>query len=192
MFRNVANQRVRAQLVAAADGANVTSGTTNVFVKRDDNSQAAGGNTTATHAGNGTWEYVTTAGDTDGDVVTFTFVNSTAVSVAITYETQDKFASDVLNRAAGAMAYGTVGTGSTTTVINVSGITLRGGGSSVGSGDPLAGRRILFDTNTTTTNLRGAGARIVSHTSGSTPAITIDSADTLPTAPASGDIFVIV
>jgi len=186
MFKNVASQIVAAQLVSTTDGSAVTSGTTNVYVTLDGGTQGAGGNTTATHEGNGTWTYVTTAGDTNGDHVVLTFVNTSAVSVAVQAYTQDKFAADALTRSAGTMAYGTASGGSSTTV-TTSSFTLYGGGT-IGTND-LAGRRVYFRGDATTA--RANGARITSNTSGATPTLTIDAADAFTATPTSGSFFVV-
>lgn len=79
MFKNVANQSVKAQLNSSA-GAAVTSGTTNVFVTGNNGAQSAGGGT-VTHRGNGCWDYQPTQAETNFDNVGFTFVNASAVTV---------------------------------------------------------------------------------------------------------------
>jgi hypothetical protein len=82
MYRNTAGQIVAAQLVAKADGTDVTSGTTTVYVTLDGGTQSAGSGT-VTHEGNGTWNYAPTQAETDAGHAVFTFVNSAAVSAAI-------------------------------------------------------------------------------------------------------------
>lgn len=80
MRKNVANQKVAAQLVSLSDGSNVTSGTTTVYVTIDDGVQTSIG--TATHKGNGCWTVDTgVAANTNGNHLAFTWVNSSAVSV---------------------------------------------------------------------------------------------------------------
>jgi hypothetical protein len=53
--------------------------------------------------------------------------------------------------------------------------------------DQFKGRILIFDRDTTTTNLRGQGAPIDGSTSGGT--LTLAGGDALTTAPASGDTF---
>lgn len=85
MKKNVASQIVGAQLVSATDGSNVTSGTTTVYVTIDGGTQATGtvGSGAATHEGNGYWTYAPSQAETNGDLVAFTFVNSSAVSQTV-------------------------------------------------------------------------------------------------------------
>jgi len=82
MIKNTSGQAVSAQLVALADGEDVTSGTTTVYVTGDAGTQASGGGT-VTHEGNGCWSYQPTQAETNYDHVSYTFVNSSAVSVTI-------------------------------------------------------------------------------------------------------------
>lgn len=82
MIKNTSGQAVSAQLVAVADGEDVTSGTTTVYVTGDAGAQASGGGT-VTHEGNGCWSYQPTQAETNYDHVSYTFVNSSAVSVTI-------------------------------------------------------------------------------------------------------------
>ncbi len=98
MKKNVASQVVDALLISKTDGSAVTSGTTSVFVSGDGGPQvAAGGSPSCTHLGNGLWSYIATAGESNYDHVSFTFVNSSAINVNIqiytTYpQTGDNFA----------------------------------------------------------------------------------------------------
>jgi hypothetical protein len=78
---------------------------------------------------------------------------------------------------------GTVGSSSTTTVINVSSIA-----SGLTVSDQVKGRIIIFNKDTTTAALRGQGAPILSST---TTSITLDAGNALTTSPASGDTFTI-
>jgi hypothetical protein len=82
MIKNTSGQAVSAQLVAVADGEDVTSGTTTVYVTGDAGTQASGGGT-VTHEGNGCWSYQPTQAETNYNHVSYTFVNSSAVSVTI-------------------------------------------------------------------------------------------------------------
>jgi len=78
--KNVASQLISAQLIAVADGSNVTTGTTNVAVELDGTPGTGG---TATHIANGKWEYAPIQADTNGDHVTFQFTNTAAVTVLL-------------------------------------------------------------------------------------------------------------
>jgi hypothetical protein len=188
MFRNVASQVIAAQLVSKTDGSDVTTGTTTVYGLKDGGTQASLG--TATHEGNGCWSFVPAQGDTDAAHIAFTFVNSLAVSVTLQVYTADKAAADALNASAKTIATGVTTTGGSGTSVPCSSINLAGN-TSIGS-NALAGRTILFRGDTTTSALRDAGARITANTSGATPTLTLNGADTLPATPGSGDVFVIL
>lgn len=81
MRKNVASQVISAQLVSATDGSAVTTGTTTVYVCGDGGTQASGG--TATHEGQGLWSFAPSQADTNYNHVTFTFVNSSAISATV-------------------------------------------------------------------------------------------------------------
>jgi len=80
------------------------------------------------------------------------------------------------------LAYGTVDTGATTTSIPTSLLV-----PAAAVINQFKGRIVIFLGNTTTANLRAQGTDITASTSGGTLTVT-----ELTTAPASGDIFVIV
>jgi hypothetical protein len=84
MYLNTASQYVTAQLVSS-DGTVVTSGTTTVYVTKDAGSQDSGSGT-VTHKGNGLWHYAAAQADTNAGHVSFTFVNSSAVTVSVHYD----------------------------------------------------------------------------------------------------------
>lgn len=97
MRKNVASQVVCGQLVALADGTDVTSGTTNVYVLGDGGTQSAGGGT-VTHEGNGTWSYVPTQAETNYAHIAFTFKNALAVSSTVNiYTVGQDFTASTLN-----------------------------------------------------------------------------------------------
>lgn len=188
MFKNVSGQVVTAQLIAKADGTDVTTGTTTVYVTVDGGTQGSGG--TATHEGNGCWSFLPSAGNTNGTHVVFTFVNTLAVSASVQIYTADKLAADALNASAKTIGFGTVGTGSSSTSVVTSAVNFAGA-TSVGT-NSLAGRQVLFRGDTTTTALKASGARITANTSGSTPTLTLNVADALTASPASGDVFAVL
>lgn len=70
-----------AHLIATADGSDVTTGTTTVYVTGDGGTQASGG--TATHEGNGSWSFLPSQANTNYDHVIFTFENASAVNVDV-------------------------------------------------------------------------------------------------------------
>jgi hypothetical protein len=78
MRKNIASQKVSAQLTSKTDGSAVTTGTTNIFVTKDGGTQTAGLGT-ITHKGNGLWEYLPTQAETNADYIVFTFSNTSAV-----------------------------------------------------------------------------------------------------------------
>lgn len=82
--KNTAGQIVKAQLVAVADGEDVTTGTTTVYVTAATGSQTAGSGTVA-HEGNGVWSYIPTQAETNHDAVSYTWVNTAAVTVTKDY-----------------------------------------------------------------------------------------------------------
>lgn len=188
MFKNVSGQTIGAQMVSATDGSAFT-GTVSCAITKDGGTQGAAAGS-VTHEGGGYHSLAPTQADTNADHLAFTFSGTGAIPVTIQVYTQDKAAADALNASAKTIGYGTVGSGSSGTSVVTSAIDIAAA-SSVGA-DALAGRRIYFPGTTTTSTLRGAGARITANTSGSTPTLTLDSADTLPASPASGDIFVIL
>jgi hypothetical protein len=85
MLKNVSGQKIGAQLVSATDGSAVTSGTTTVYVTIDAGTQAQGtvGSGAATHEGNGYWTYAPSQAESNGDLLAFTFVNTSAVPATV-------------------------------------------------------------------------------------------------------------
>lgn len=84
MKRNVAGQKIGAQIVSATDGSAFTGAVT-VYVTKDAGTQAIGtvGSGAATHEGNGYHTYSPSQSETDGNLVAFTFVASGAVPVTV-------------------------------------------------------------------------------------------------------------
>ena len=81
-----------------------------------------------------------------------------------------------------AITRGTCSGGTTATAV-VSTLTSPG---SLGASGQLIGRTILFDADTTTTNLQGQASNITASTTGATPTITFTA---MTTAPVNGDTF---
>jgi hypothetical protein len=97
-----------------------------------------------------------------------------------------------INDAAGptnAIPRGTVTSGSSTTSVATSALTIAGAAASGVVANQFANRTILFDGNTTTAGLRGASSAISANTASNTPTLTVG---TLPATPASGDTFSII
>lgn len=118
MKKNVSGQKVGIQLVSATDGSAVTSGTTTVYVTLDAGTQATGsvGSGAATHEGHGYWTYAPSQAETNGDLVAFTFENTSAVNATVQIYTSFPQTSDAPTAAANADAvWDEVRSGHTTT-----------------------------------------------------------------------------
>jgi hypothetical protein len=89
MLKNVASQKIGAQLVSATDGSAFT-GSVTVYVTVDAGSQEIGsvGAGVCTHEGNGYHTYAPAQAETNGDLVAFTFIGSGAVPVSVQVYTQ--------------------------------------------------------------------------------------------------------
>lgn len=81
MRKNVASQHVAAQMNSRTDGSPLTSAVS-VFVTGDGGTQTAGGGT-ATHEGNGHWDYAPTQAETNFNHIAFTFVHATGVNQTV-------------------------------------------------------------------------------------------------------------
>ena len=84
MKKNVAGQKIGAQLVSATDGAAFTS-TVTIYVTRDAGTQAIGtvGSGVCTHEGNGYHTYSPSQAETNADLIAFTFIGTGAVPVTV-------------------------------------------------------------------------------------------------------------
>lgn len=84
MKKNVASQKVGAQLIAAADGTPFT-GSVTVAVTVDAGTQATGsvGSGACTHEGGGYHTYAPAQAETNGDLIAFTFSGTGAISTTI-------------------------------------------------------------------------------------------------------------
>jgi hypothetical protein len=84
MKKNVASQKVGAQMVAAADGSAFTSSVT-VSVTGDAGTQATGsvGSGACTHEGNGYHTYAPAQAETNYDLIAFTFTGTGAVPATV-------------------------------------------------------------------------------------------------------------
>jgi hypothetical protein len=72
-------------MIAAADGAAITSGTVTVYVTGDAGTQAAGsvGSGACTHEGNGFYTYAPAQAETNYSHVAFTFTHASAIPVTV-------------------------------------------------------------------------------------------------------------
>jgi hypothetical protein len=98
MKKNVAGQKVGAQMITAADGSAFT-GTVTVYVCGDAGAQALGsvGSGVCTHEGNGYHTYAPAQAETNYDLAAFTFIGTGAIPATVqiyTYfpQTGDSFA----------------------------------------------------------------------------------------------------
>jgi hypothetical protein len=84
MQKNVASQKIGAQLVSATDGSAFT-GSVTVYVTGDAGTQAAGsvGSGACTHEGNGYHTYAPAQAETNYDLIAFTFVGTGAVPATV-------------------------------------------------------------------------------------------------------------
>jgi hypothetical protein len=81
MKKNVAGQKIGAQIITASDGSAFT-GSVTVYVTGDGGTQGAGSGT-VTHEGNGYHGYAPTQAETNYDHIAFTFTGTGAVSATI-------------------------------------------------------------------------------------------------------------
>lgn len=84
MKKNVASQKIGAQMVSASDGSAFT-GSVTVYVTIDAGTQGAGsvGSGACTHEGNGYHTYAPAQAETNGDLVAFTFIGTGAVPASV-------------------------------------------------------------------------------------------------------------
>lgn len=134
MRKNVASQKVGAQLVSATDGSAFT-GSVTVYVTGDAGTQAAGsvGSGACTHEGNGYHTYAPAQAETNYDLIAFTFTGTGAVPVTLqvyTLPTTGVLAPTVADRTLDVSSTGEAGVdwanvGSPTTTLNLSGTTVK-------------------------------------------------------------------
>lgn len=185
MKKNVAGQRIGAQMVAASDGSEFT-GTVTVYVTLDAGTQAIGtvGSGVCTHEGHGYHTYAPSQAETNGDLNAYTFVGTGAVPATVQLSTTfpqsadvgvavvgSRVAADVtaldgvagdatrMRRGAASVVTFTIGSGSTTISFVTSVI------------DPAAtvtnqfrGKSVNFEKDTTTAALRGQSVSILDST----------------------------
>src|SRR5512141_2186632 len=84
MRRNVAGQKIGAQMVTAADGSAFTGAVT-VYVTLDAGTQAQGsvGSGACAHEGNGDHTYAPAQAETDGVLCAYTFIGTGAVPATV-------------------------------------------------------------------------------------------------------------
>lgn len=133
MRKNVAGQKIGAQLLSATDGSAFT-GSVTVAVTIDAGIQATGsvGSGACTHEGGGYHTYSPSQAETNGDLIAFTFSGTGAISVTIqiyTRPTTGLLAPTIADRTLDISATGEAGidwanVGSPTTALNLSGTTI--------------------------------------------------------------------
>jgi hypothetical protein len=84
MKKNVASQKIGAQLISASDGSAFTGAVT-VYVTGDAGTQAIGsvGSGACTHEGNGYHTYAPAQAETNYDLIAFTFIGTGAIPVTV-------------------------------------------------------------------------------------------------------------
>lgn len=82
MYKNVADQVVRVQLINKSDGSNITSGTVTVEYLGD-NGDMGGSSTSVVHEGSGLWSYLPSQAQTNFDCITFTFSHANAITTTV-------------------------------------------------------------------------------------------------------------
>jgi hypothetical protein len=87
MLRNTAAQTVSAGLISKTTGDDVTTGVTVVYVTIDGGTQALGTGVVQ-HEGNGEWTYFPLQSETDGNHLSYKFINAAAISVNIQIYTE--------------------------------------------------------------------------------------------------------
>jgi hypothetical protein len=199
--KNVASQNFTFCLVNATNGAPLTGATVGVEVTKDNGTQG-GGAGTVTEAGNGQYNYAPTQAETNAIDVGFLFTATNAVPVNVDWHTDvtdanallevgvqaingSTLGAQALAQSTQSICWGTASSGSTTTVVVG---TLNNPTSLTASGQ-LIGRTIIFLGNTTTGGVQAQASNITASTTGSTPTITFTA---MTTAPANGDVFVIL
>lgn len=207
MKKNVAGQKIGAQMVTASDGSEF-SGTVTCYITLDAGTQAIGtvSGGVCVHEGHGYHTYSPSQAETNGDLVAFTFVATGAVPATIQLTTGfaqtgdagalvangaiaanvtmvDNSANEAvrLRRGLAGQTLGTVGVGSNVTNIVTSLLD-----PAANQPDQYKGLVMKFERTTTTVALRGQGSNI---TNSFANGVILTVAFT--TAPVSGDNFTI-
>lgn len=164
MKKNIASQKVGAQLISAIDGSEFT-GSVTVYVTGDAGTQVVGsvGSGACAHEGHGYHTYAPAQAETNYDLIAFTFIGTGAVPVTIqiyTRPTTGLLAPTVDGRTLDVSPGGEAGVdlanvGSPTTTLNLSGTTIN-----------------LANTVTTLTNLPAITANWLTATGIAADAIT--------------------
>ncbi len=124
---------VFAELISATDGSAVTTGTTAVYLTKDDGIQAHLSD--ADHVGNGLWRCLPGASHTNATSVSFLFVNSAAIPVNVMFYLDTLVVSDL-----------SVWAGSTSETYTVT-----------DGADPLAGVEVQMSTDSAGSNIVARG-----------------------------------
>lgn len=105
MIRNLAGQSIGAQMVSAIDGS-AFAGTVTVYITIDAGVQAIGtvGSGNCQSEGNGYYSYRPSAAETDGSLIAFTFVGTSAIPATIQVQTITEAQSNALALSTGPLA----------------------------------------------------------------------------------------
>ncbi len=207
MFKNTSSQKITFLVIDTAtntpktgDAANLTA-----YVSIDDGTVTVLGDTSATEldATNapGLYTFDCTQAETNGDKLVFSGNSSTSgvrVVPVLIYTLPAGFTALTISSGGvnvvqsngfAVMGTGTVTSGATTTSIPTSACSPAGA-----IANQFVGRVLIFSNATTTTALRGVACVVLASTNSATPTFTVQMSDgsALPSAPASGDVFVIV
>ena len=187
MLKNVASQKVGAQLVSASDGSAFTGAVT-VAVTVDAGTQATGsvGSGACAHEGGGYHTYSPAQAETNGDLIAFTFSGTGAIPVTVqvyTLPATGILAPTTAGRTLDVSAGGEAGVdwanvGSPTTSLNLSGTTI------------AITQKVDLETIKTQTVTCAGGVTVPAATLASTTNITagtITTATNLTNAPSAGD-----
>lgn len=134
MKKNIASQKVGCQMISATDGSAFTS-TVTVYVTVDAAVQGLGATASGvcTHEGNGYHTYAPSQGETNGDLIAFTFTGTGAIPATVqiyTRPTTGLLAPTTADRTLDVSAGGEAGidwanVGSPTTTVGLSGTTVK-------------------------------------------------------------------
>lgn len=200
LLKNVSSQNITFVLITTA-GAAATGKTVSPFVTKDNGSQASGGGT-VTEAGNGQYNYAPTQAETNATDVGFLFTATGCVPENLDFHTDQvdgnnllkvdvedihgvALAAQALAQSTQSICWGTCSGGTTATAV----VSTLNNPSSLTASGQLIGRTIIFLGNSTTGGVQAQASNITASTTGSTPTITFTA---MTTAPANGDVFVVL
>lgn len=188
MYKNTASQKIAMFAFDAATGLPKTGDAANItaYVSKDWGSVTQLTDTSATEMDNtnakGWYLFDVTATECNADALLFSGKSTTSnISVVgvLVFTTSINLA-----KTAAIVGRGTCTTGGSTTSVVTSAFA-----PTAIAADQFKGRTIVFDADTTTTELRGQATNITANNSVNPPTFTVS---TITTAPASGDTFSVI